>query len=186
MKKRKHLKSKILMLILVLAVAHTFVHLTFLNKNSTIDNDSVSGLSISGESIGENLEGKDVLKSFSRIFVVLEWFVAAFFVLFLHFSNKTGSNDEYDKIKGLVGGRNNLMETDLDKLYEVLKIVKTIRLSTIVKVFNVNKEVAMDWCKTLEIGNFASIEYPRFGEPQLVLEEKFEEVKNEESKKESS
>ena len=99
MKKRKHLKSKILMLILVLALAHTFVHLTFLNKSSTIGNDSVSGLSISEENKGENLEGKNVWNSFSRIFVVLEWFIAAFFVLFLHFSNKAGSNDEYNKVK---------------------------------------------------------------------------------------
>ena len=181
MKKRVDFKSGILIIILVMIISHTFVHLAYYNKENA-KSASVSGLSVSGENVGENLEKKDIWKSFSRVSIVFEWFIAAFFVLFLHFSNKVGANDEYEKVKSLIMIRNNLMETGLDKLYEVLKVVKSIRLSVIIKVFKVDKEIAMDWCKTLEIGNFASIEYPRFGEPQLVLEEGFKEEKNEESK----
>ena len=181
MKKRADFKSGILIIVLIMIISHTFIHLAYYNAEKA-KSASVSGLSVSERNVGENLGKKDVWKSFSRVSIVFEWFIAAFFVLFLHFSNKIGADDEYEKVKGLVMARNNSMETDLDKLYEVLKIVKSIRLSVIVKVFKVDKEVAMDWCKTLEIGNFASIEYPRFGEPQLILEEYFKEGKNEENK----
>jgi hypothetical protein len=60
-------------------------------------------------------------------------------------------------------------ETDLDVLYEVLKNKKIIGLSAIAKSFKINKEVAMEWCKILESGDLAVIDYPGFGEPAIKI-----------------
>lgn len=60
-------------------------------------------------------------------------------------------------------------ETDLDVLYEILKNKKKIGLSAVAKSFKVNKEVAMEWCKILESGDLAIIDYPGFGEPTIKI-----------------
>ncbi|MFA5060870.1 MAG: hypothetical protein WC494_00965 [Candidatus Pacearchaeota archaeon] len=60
-------------------------------------------------------------------------------------------------------------ETDLDVLYEVLKSKGKIGLSAIANSFRINKEVAMEWCKILELGDLAVIEYPGFGEPMIKI-----------------
>lgn len=62
-------------------------------------------------------------------------------------------------------------ETDLDVLYEALKNKKKFSLSAIANSFKINREVAMEWCKILESGDLAVIEYPGFGEPVIKIKE---------------
>jgi hypothetical protein len=58
-------------------------------------------------------------------------------------------------------------ETDLDVLYEALKKHGELSLSSIAISFKINKDVAMEWCKILESGDLAVIDYPGFGEPSI-------------------
>lgn len=64
--------------------------------------------------------------------------------------------------------------TDIDNLYEILRTINHLRLSTIGQMYKVSPEVVMNWGKTLEGGNLAEIVYPRFGEPGLVYRNKSE------------
>lgn len=57
--------------------------------------------------------------------------------------------------------------TDLDTLYSILQERGKLKLSTIAKAFNVDKDIAMEWCRILEAGNLASIDYPGVGEPVI-------------------
>ncbi len=172
MKKRFVFSEIVFSVLLVVALLHLSVHLSvFKSLIFNSGENGISGLSVGSSDVGEELSSGEIWFSFSRIFVFIEWMFVGFIILFLHFRQKSGADGEYEKVKTFLNSRAIGTETDLDRLYEVLKIMKSIRLSTISKAFNVNKEVAMDWCKTLEMGNFASIEYPRFGETTLVLEE---------------
>ena len=186
MKKRFIFSEMVFSVLLVIALIHLSIHLSiFGSLISGTGEKGISGLSVGNYNVGEEVDGDEVWFSFSRIFVFVEWMFVGFIVLFLHFRQKSGTDEEYEKVKIFLNSRVIGTETDLDRLYEVLKIMKSIRLSTISRSFSVNKEVAMDWCKTLEMGNFASIEYPRFGEITLVLEEPEkdeEEVKDEKEK----
>jgi len=60
-------------------------------------------------------------------------------------------------------------KTDLDTLYRILQEKKVLGISSITSTFKISKETAMDWCKTLEAGNLASIDYPGMGEPVLKI-----------------
>ena len=186
MKRRFVFSEMVFSVLLVIAFLHLSVHLSvFRSLVNGPGEKGISGLSVGGPDVGEELSSEEVWFSFSRIFILVEWMFVGFIILFLHFRQKSGADEEYEKVKTFLTSKAIGTETDLDRLYEVLKIMKSIRLSTISKAFNVNKEVAMDWCKTLEMGNFASIEYPRFGETTLVLEEieaDEKEAKNEKEK----
>jgi len=172
MKKRFVFSEIVFSVLLVIALLHLSVHLSvFRSLMTSPEEKGISGLSVGSSNVGEELSSGEVWFSFSRIFVFIEWMFVGFIILFLHFRQRSGADEEYEKVKAFLNFMVTGTETDLDRLYEVLKIMKSIRLSTISKAFNINNEVAMDWCKTLEMGNFASIEYPRFGETTLVLEE---------------
>ncbi len=62
-------------------------------------------------------------------------------------------------------------QTDLDVLYEILKRKKRIRVSEILKYFKIKKETAMEWCKILESGELATIDYPGFGESVIQIKQ---------------
>ncbi len=61
----------------------------------------------------------------------------------------------------------NRLETDLDKLYNILQKRKKIKLSEISVGFNITKKQAEEWCIILETNDLAVLHYPTFGEPEL-------------------
>ena len=67
-------------------------------------------------------------------------------------------------------------KTDIDTLYTILKEKKKIRIPTVAKAFKVDDDIAMEWCRILEIGDLAEIEYPGFiGEPSVKILDQVEE-----------
>jgi len=62
--------------------------------------------------------------------------------------------------------------TDLDTLYNLLKEKKQLRVSTIAEAFNVDKKIALEWCKVLESGGLVVLDYPTSKEPIVRLSEK--------------
>lgn len=106
----------------------------------------------------------------SKIFIVLEWSVLILILIGTFIRDTSVKRKEIaginlEDIKGKTG-------TDLDKLYSILQEKNQLRISTIAKAFRVNKETAMEWCKILESGNLATIDYPGVGEPILRLNKK--------------
>lgn len=58
-------------------------------------------------------------------------------------------------------------ETDMDKLYRLLQKFKTVKLSEIRGVFNIDNDKAEEWAKILDEHKLAVLYYPSFGEPEL-------------------
>ncbi len=61
------------------------------------------------------------------------------------------------------------IETKLDELFNMLEKEKAIKLSVIIKKFNIKREEALDWCSVLTEHGLAELIYPAFGEPELRL-----------------
>ena len=106
----------------------------------------------------------------SKIFLVIQWGILIFVLIF-----------SYIKDKKIILGKNELagidlkkmsekQGTDLDTLYNLLQTKKKLNLSTISRVFNIDEEVAIEWCKILEYGNLAVIDYSA-GSPLIRLNE---------------
>jgi len=106
----------------------------------------------------------------SKVFVVIEWALLVSILLFVYIRDK-GINNEKDDITGVdLSKMTEKWGTDIDTLFNLLKTKKQIRISTVSKLFNVNRDVAIGWCKTLESGNLALIEYPQGG-PVIKINE---------------
>jgi len=67
--------------------------------------------------------------------------------------------------------KKNKNDTDIDILYEMLKKNKRIPLSRIAELFKVDKKVVEEWGKILEENGYAVVDYPRFGEIEIILKE---------------
>ena len=129
---------------------------------------------ISGFSIGE-FSGDKIKKehpsfsSASQIILLLEWFSLLAVIIISLVRGKTEAKKELETIKLKEKYNKGEHKTDLDILYDILKERKHLNLNTISKIFKVDKEVAKNWCETLESGNLATLRYPRIGDPELVL-----------------
>jgi len=110
------------------------------------------------------------MPQYSKIFIAFEWTILIF-ILIGAFIRDIGV--KRNEVAGIdIGDMTGKTGTDLDKLYSILQNKNQVRISTISKAFKVNKEIAMGWCKILESGNLAVIDYPGVGEPILKLNEK--------------
>ncbi len=76
-------------------------------------------------------------------------------------------------------------ETDMDVLYHLLKSRKKINIGSISRIFNISKEKALEWAKTLENYELVNIEYPAFTDPEVKINEKeSENIEKQETKPE--
>ncbi len=58
-------------------------------------------------------------------------------------------------------------ETDLDRVYNIIKEKKAVKISEITSQFNISKKQAEDWASILEKYGLIEIYYPMLGEPEL-------------------
>lgn len=61
------------------------------------------------------------------------------------------------------------LETDIDKLYNIIKEEKTARMSKVSKRLGVPEEKIQDWVDILEEHKLIDIDYPVMGDPVLKL-----------------
>ena len=131
-------------------------------------NKGFTGLTI--KDIVSNASSQTLL--LSKIFLIVQWGALIILLIFVFAKDrikKIEKNEisitEFNQIRKKKG-------TDIDILYSILQEKKHMRISTISKLFKINKDTAMGWCKTLESGELASIEYPRIGEVIVKIIEK--------------
>ncbi len=146
---------------------------------------NLSEPSITGQSILDDT--KDIYDSMSlssKIFLLVQ-FLALFAVLIYFIVKTRKAIKEREEIANMNIIKNpGRSKTDLDTLYSILLEKKKIRVPTIAKAFKVSNDVAMEWCRILEIGELAIISYPGFiGEPSVKLSEKPKEGEEETTKK---
>ena len=79
--------------------------------------------------------------------------------------------------------------TSLDALYKILVERKSLNINFIADIFEIKRDLAMEWARILESGDLATLDYPGIGTPRLILKEKEEtgeEKKRGEEKKKGS
>jgi preprotein translocase subunit SecG len=171
MEKTNHLKkplfSKLLIAACLMLIVDASIFLYSAKGNFT-------GYSVSEISLGLSKSYGEV-SLLSKAILLLQWVFMGLFLLiaFLRERQVLVKEQEIVEEKKPVGRA----LTDLDILYTILKEKKRLKLSTIVKTFKVTSEVALNWCKILEAGNLAVIDYPGIGEPEIKYVEKPEDKK---------
>ncbi len=180
MEKRGYIVLGLLVALIVLVIViHAGLHITFYGTGiAGLGEKSISGLSIgpiSGDTIKETLEQRFPNLSFlSKIFLIIEWLALVGVLLTIFILKKAGhhkedtSIDESIRMKTISRGKS---KTDIDVLYELLKEKKRLRIPSITKLFDVKEETALEWAKILESNNLVSVNYPRVGDPELVITE---------------
>jgi len=76
-------------------------------------------------------------------------------------------NSRIAAMKAVARIKENAYETDIDKLYRIIKKFNAIKISEIVAVFKISKEKAEEWGKILEEHDLLKVHYPTIGEPEL-------------------
>lgn len=168
MEKKKVIVRGVIIVLVLLLITYTAFHiLTFgvpLSKFAkTQDYTGFSKLS----PIKQHYANKEI---YSRYTIIGLWTLLILSSLITIFRKK---HEESKKIS-INLPINSKNKTDLDALYEKLKEKKRLKIKDIAKSFNVNEEIVMEWGRILENSNLVSINYPRFGSPELSIE-----VKNE-------
>ncbi|MCH7850438.1 MAG: hypothetical protein IH845_02235 [Nanoarchaeota archaeon] len=67
-------------------------------------------------------------------------------------------------------------KTDLDAFYTILKNKKEISVISVSNLFKIKEDLAMEWSRILESGGLATIEYPGFGSPKVIIIEKEKKI----------
>src|SRR3989344_1994607 len=132
-------------------------------------NLKIASSGFTGFSIGDTVsQTYTTIPFIAKIFLLVQW---AFLIGVLIFSSIKDKDVESrrQELSGINLEKISKKGTDLDTLYSLLQKKKQLRISTISKIFKIDKDIAMDWCKTLESGNLAEIDYPGLGEPVVNL-----------------
>lgn len=159
---------------------------TFFYKYGDIKNKGLTGFSIFA--VKETTLNVLNMSILSKIFFIVQWSFLLIVLVYAFFRDQSVSitSQKVDTINVDKNAKRNEKnakkhKTDLDVLYDILKNRRQLNISTVSKSFNVSNEVATEWAKILESGELATIEYPGFGEPKIVIKDK-KAVENEELK----
>ena len=152
-------------------ILHTAVHFISIEGETVgITKEGISGFSVGKIAISEEiLKTYPIGASLSRLIVIGEWLFVILFGVLLYLGVAKDFNKEISDLKEIKLSDNKNYTTDLDRLYEMLKLRKRIGFGAIAKVFDVNQDLVKEWSETLEGGGLASVEYPRIGGAELVL-----------------
>jgi hypothetical protein len=167
--------SKILMVflgfILVVSSIHTFAHFSFFGTGvDGFYKSGVSGFAIGNINIDESMKDRfDFFSSYSKLLLIAEWTIVLLLCSLALLRHRTIIPLKSVEVIKEVKKDNSKINTDLDTLYAMLKKKKKIKISEIANYFGIDKEKVMDWCNILESGNLATLRYPKFGEPELIM-----------------
>jgi hypothetical protein len=141
-----------------------FLYSDFLVRNG--GNRGFTGFSIS-ELVSNPGSKVDLVP---KVFFVAQWSILALLLIFTALKDsKVRMNS---KVLKNVKINPSKQHTDLDKFYDLLLDKKQLRAVDVSRLFNVNKDIVLDWFKILESGDLAIIDYPMFGGPVIKIEEK--------------
>jgi NADH:ubiquinone oxidoreductase subunit 5 (subunit L)/multisubunit Na+/H+ antiporter MnhA subunit len=162
MKEEKPIFLKVFAIVILVLFINIGVF-TYSNRESIEFNKGLTGFSVN-EVITDN---NTKLSPFSKILIITQW---SFLGLILIFASAKDRRFKKQKIE-LEGIKINPSkeQTDLDKIYNILKERKQIKVKNITKLFNITYDIALEWAKILESGNLAEIDYPMFGGPILNI-----------------
>ena len=151
------------------------LYLYSIKNNSS---SAISGMAITDLPYGLNI---------SLLAFILQWIILLFIIIFAYTRFLKHRKEEDEKIKFLVIPEpKSKAETNIDILYNFLKKEKGLSIGAVARIFNVKKEIALEWGKILEENDLATIEYPAFADPEIKMkEEEEEQPKTKKGKKEN-
>lgn len=156
-------------LVLLVVVIHIAGHFAIYGTGIELFGErGISGLAIGPLDVDQVKTDNPSYENLSKYFIVGEWVLLIALILFTFARDRITLKKEIVEIN-LENYKKAPNQTDLDLLYEVLKDKKSLKLSTIARIFKVEKDLVMEWVETLESGNLASVSYPRFGEPEARI-----------------
>lgn len=169
--KRLYVLKVLLPIIISIAVLHSVFHFFVWGTGIPgFAESGISGLAVGKSGVGEEATGVFSLGvSFSQILVVIEWVFVFMALIFVYIGRKANYKNEIVNLKSLKESKEGGKSTEIDTLYEILKEKKRIGFFAIEQVFDVEEEIVRVWADTLSNGGMAMVDYPRTGEPQLVL-----------------
>jgi len=173
---QRTIKGMLMVAVMIVILVHTGLHLAIYGTQTSSEK-GISGLTIgtiSTNDIREKLQERfPAAANMSRTILILEWIAVAGVFAGLFFIRKFYHHKEdvpLDvNVSEISRGKS---KTDIDVLYELIKEKKRIKILSITKLFDVKEETALEWAKILESSNLAAINYPRVGDPELVINEK--------------
>ncbi|MCK5612412.1 hypothetical protein KAR91_61640 [Candidatus Pacearchaeota archaeon] len=124
------------------------------------------------------MAARDIMESagglnISTILFFLQWIVLIILAIVIYFRFIKKGKEEKSKIRSaLIKKRGFETETDFDTLYELLKEKKSLSVGAISELLKIKKELVMTWVKILESNELVVIEYPMFGDAEVVLKTK--------------
>lgn len=160
--------------VLVIAILHSMFHFYIFGTGiSGFSEKGVVGFSIGQFSVGEEKTGQyNIGVSLSQLLVLLEWSAVLIFFVFVYVRNKVDFKREVFEIENEMKKIKSSNKTDIDMLYEILKVKKRMSFAVIANIFGVKEQVVKGWAKILESSNLAAIDYPRIGGTELVISKK--------------
>src|SRR3989344_2120591 len=169
-------KAKSLAVIMLFMIIFGAINIyLFANKEGKLSYTTMSGQFI------KEIPKLPYNMNLSVIAFVTQWLILIIVIVisyskFLKHKKEEHIRVSYEQVKERTAGRS---KTDLDVLYDILKDKKVLTLSTIAKIFKIQKEKALEWAKILENYGLGQIEYPAFSEPEIRITEKDEEHEKE-------
>lgn len=149
---------------MIVLIAGLFTTNIFYYKSRTSSNTPISGFAI-----GDNVLFKI---NMSLVAFVAQWIILLLIVLFAYSKFLKHRKEEDAKIADFVLPKiKSRSQTHLDTFYDLLKIKKSLSITTISKAFRIPKEMALDWAKILESDELVIIEYPAFSDPEVIINE---------------
>jgi len=145
------------------------IHTLFYFSPFLLGGRHVSGFAFIEPARLDEAQGLSKFSPISLGMIIAEWAILIIIMVKGRVHRISMSAGEIGKIISHNKSTSSVSKTDLDILYEALKEKKEISLPEIARAFKVEKSIAMDWAKTLEDSNLATIEYSRMGEASLKL-----------------
>lgn len=157
-------------LIVTAALLHTAAHFALYGTGVPgFGQEGVSGFAIGGLTGEQIKENYNSAPSFSRLLIIGEWALLVILIIASIVGDKMHVKKQHIALE--IKKSTDKSKTDIDVLYDLLKEKKKISLATIAETFKIKEETATEWVKILEEANLATINYPRFGEPEAFVKE---------------
>jgi hypothetical protein len=155
--------------VLVFVVVLILVALNILYFTKFQGAEFLIGASISGNSIVDFKERIGEV-NYSIVFFSIQWIIVMVICLFAYLKHIRKRKKEKAKI--LLSQqirKNKKSQTDFDILHQLLEQDTSLSTKTISEIFKIKKDTALEWSKILEENNLVSIEYPAFGDPEVII-----------------
>jgi hypothetical protein len=111
--------------------------------------------------------------NYSIIIFVIQWIIIMIIIIYTYIRYITTKSKEKKKVafsQKIIKKKDS--QTDFDVLYNLLKQEKSLSTKTVATIFKIKKDIALEWAKILESNDLATVEYPAFGDPEVILKNK--------------